>query len=252
MNMVKKTALLAGILLALTFTLSCSGDDGRDGKDGTGCVLAGNVLTCDENRYTIEDGKNCVPRVDDNGSVFIKCGTAAEIMLSCGGSPFNAKTQICDARDGNAYRKVEIDGVVWLAENVKFKTANSVCYGGLKSNCAKYGGLYTWAEAKGACPNGWSLPESDDFAALIALVEDASELKSEEIGGTDALGFGALLGGYNGRSGFAGEGSLSYFWSNTENNDNNSQSNFIIISTQTNTSQSADKADMLSVRCIEN
>ena len=149
MNMVKKTALLAGILLALTFTLSCSGDDGRDGKDGKDCTLSGNLLTCGENSYNLESGEvgepgqqgqpgqagaSCVPRVDDNGSVFIKCGTAAEITLSCGGNPFNSKTQICDARDGNAYKFVDIDGVVWLAENVKFKTANSVCYDSLPSN----------------------------------------------------------------------------------------------------------------------
>jgi uncharacterized protein (TIGR02145 family) len=254
MNGFKLVLVAAGFLLALSFTVSCSGDDG---KDGASCVLAGNVLTCGSTSYTLPEGGDGEPGApgagctlddsDANGTVKQKCG-GKEVIILCGGSPFNAKTQICDARDGNAYKFVDIDGNVWLAENLNFKTAGSVCYKNLPSNCAKYGRLYSWAEAKGACPTGWSLPEATEFAALIASAGDEAgkNLKSEEVGGSDSLGFGALFSSY--RTNDFGNETESRFWSTTDNDD---MANSLDISDNANLSNRP-KANMNSVRCIKN
>jgi uncharacterized protein (TIGR02145 family) len=227
--------LAASLVLAMAFTLSCSGDDGKDGKDGT-------------NGEDGKDGVDCSLDVDDNGTVTQSCGTKT-VIISCGGSPFNSKTQICDARDGQAYKFVTISGKDWLAENVKYKADGSICYDDLKANCEKYGRLYDWTTAQGACPVGWKLPAKAEWEALVAFagVVDAGEkLKSEEAGGTDELGFGALLGGYK-SSDYQNEGSIGRFWSTTDDDDLASS---LEISDNASLGNRP-KTNMNSVRCLK-
>ncbi|MCL1966366.1 MAG: hypothetical protein FWF67_00620 [Fibromonadales bacterium] len=47
MNKFKLVVLAASAMFATTFTLSaCSGDDGKNGKDGASCTINGDELTC--------------------------------------------------------------------------------------------------------------------------------------------------------------------------------------------------------------
>lgn len=73
---------------------------------------------------------------------------------------------IHDNRDGQSYKTMSIGKTSWLAENMNYKTKNSVCYDNDDSNCDKYGMLYDYKGALEACPAGWRLPDAIDWATL--------------------------------------------------------------------------------------
>jgi len=158
-----------------------------------------------------------------------------------------------DYRDGQTqtYRWVMIDNKIWMAENLDYAGPNNnigVCLGNSADSCAKYGRLYTWAEAmnisssynsnnygnansgnrQGICPVGWRLPNDNDWNNLITAAGGWStagtKLKSQTgwntdsgyVAGTNEFGFSALPGGigYNGLFYYATYG--GFWWSATE------------------------------------
>ena len=110
-----------------------------------------------------------------------------------------------DARDGQAYRSVQIGEQTWMAENLNLGyTAGqgSSCADGSEENCDKLGRIYLWSSAmdsaavygetgkgcgfgdtvcvdtatvRGICPEGWHLPDTTEWIQLLDFV--ASELK---------------------------------------------------------------------------
>ena len=124
---------------------------------------------------------------------------------------------LTDLRDGQTYRTVTIGDQVWMAENLNYNydswLHHSYCYNDNEENCDKYGRLYHAQAAIAACPNGWHLPDSLEFVALIEAVggEDVAREKLKSTSdwpdgenGTDEFGFAALPTGY--RDGPMGSG----------------------------------------------
>ncbi|MDR3011674.1 MAG: fibrobacter succinogenes major paralogous domain-containing protein [Chitinispirillales bacterium] len=131
----------------------------------------------------------------------------------------NDGDMLTDPRDGRMYRIVKIGTQTWMAENLNFKTDNSWCYNENDANCRKYGRLYNWNAARGACPGGWRLPNRNDWARLIQHAGGwrvaGSRLKSSsDWNGTDDFGFSAIPGGARGcgGGGFALMGENAYWW----------------------------------------
>lgn len=119
------------------------------------------------------------------------------------------KGSMTDPRDGKVYETVEIGSHIWLAENLSYKTSDSLCYDNDEENAKKYGRLYKFGDAKNACPPGWHLPSSNEIESLVHAVGDMSiagkSLKSvsgwqSEEGQSkknlDSVGFSALPAGY--------------------------------------------------------
>ena len=79
------------------------------------------------------------------------------------------KLQFVDARDDKEYKSVNINGDVWMAENLDYSGVESICYNGKKDiDCSFYGRLYTFYSASKACPEGWHLSTKEEWDRLIA------------------------------------------------------------------------------------
>ena len=188
-----------------------------------------------------------------------------------------------DSRDGQTYRTVKIGNLTWMAENLNFVMDSSWCYDDVDSNCKKYGRLYNWDVAMIACPEGWFLPDHNDwdnlaFAVGGRLKKDkghyfwnvaGKKLKSEtgwnnklnggNGNGTDEFGFMALPGGSRGVSyrnntsilGFYNVGIIGLWWSDAERGSYNASYRSIQSNDNIMDINSIDKSFGLSVRCIK-
>ena len=84
-----------------------------------------------------------------------------------------------DKRDGNLYKTVELEGEIWMAQNLNYSAFGN-CYNNQAANCEKFGRMYTFQEVaqvifaeqvtlphRGICPEGWKLPESREVQRII-------------------------------------------------------------------------------------
>lgn len=84
-----------------------------------------------------------------------------------------------DSRDRRKYSYVTIGGTDWMSENLRYMGGydfdNAVALRDI------FGGYYSWNEAAEACPEGWRLPDKNDWASFYASVsgnEPAEDLLS--------------------------------------------------------------------------
>jgi len=135
---------------------------------------------------------------------------------------------LADARDNKTYTYVTVGEQVWMAENLDYNASGSRCYNDSIAYCQTYGRMYDWNTALTACPNGWHLPNSDEWRELVDFaggsVNAAKKLKAKETwlneyDNLDAFGFAALAGGGDGNSA-AGYpvGKYATWWASTEAN----------------------------------
>lgn len=111
-----------------------------------------------------------------------------------------APNTFIDPRDGNTYKTVKIGNKVWMAENLRYRTHTSFVYDGDQQNEKTYGRLYTYDDAKAACPQGWHLPTENEMNELIAAAgNSAYALQAKNVKewpkALDELGFSALPAG---------------------------------------------------------
>ncbi len=145
---------------------------------------------------------------------------------------------IVDSRDGRNYSYFNYRGQAWMAENLAFLPyvnsgveeslyeakyyvynyqGDNLSEAKLQDNYLNYGVLYNWAAALSACPDGWRLPNDEDWKELemkLGMTEDESNevnwrdsgdvgrlIKSKEGwarqgNGFNRIGFSALPAGY--------------------------------------------------------
>jgi len=185
---------------------------------------------------------------------------AENFVAGCTESPVPAN-HLCDARSG-LYRYVQIDTLLWMAENLNYRASGSKCYGDKSENCAKYGRLYTWTTAIKACPAGWRLPSDAEWEALVDFVGGShvagTKLKatwgwnwniSRNIAGngSDDYAFSALPGGYGSSDGsFYDVGYRGIWWSAGEYN-----SRSILYDGDDAPWYGSSKSSLFSVRCVK-
>ena len=164
---------------------------------------------------------------DDDNSVAPSTESSSSVKSSSSSVTIGSMT---DSRDGQTYKTVVINNQVWMAENFKYESEYYSCYSNNDSLCSKYGGLYTWRGAKTDCPEGWHLPDRDEFRWMIGDAGGktmAGEMLKSKDGwedggkGRDAYGFSVLPAGYREARGASRLlGRTACFWTSTQYDDN--------------------------------
>ena len=186
------------------------------------------------------------------GKKFV-CTDGEYVAVGAEKTQFNSDIQygqLIDFRDRKVYKTIDIGTQTWMAENLDF--ADTKLYPGLENemvcfreDCEHYGRLYTWPVAvdsaavfsdkgkgctsangtenapckydypvRGICPEGWHLPNVDEWKLLWVNVGSGKGMFTTNSGGTNESGFSLLPVGlyYNGfwDKGYAGFWEVPY------------------------------------------
>lgn len=177
-----------------------------------------------------------------------------------------AQDTFIDARDGQSYRMTEVDGMIWMAENLRYRDSSETpvlkgktwCIGANEEFC-EYGVLYTFdaamadegcasgkscgdkgAEYRGICPEGWHIPSGSEWTTASQwLVPGSQEL------------FGAVATGEHG-NGSNKLDQYARFWSSREASSLSGAEWYVSSKGGAFASQNYDKNFGYAVRCVKN
>jgi len=223
---------------------------------------------------------NANQKCEDN-IIKTKCGNGNEY--------YDAKNEFCDSRSNQIYKGVKIGDQIWMSKNLNYAIGNSGCYNDDPANCTKYGRLYDWrtamnissnynselysalAKHKGVCPDGWHIPSTTEFDALITSVSGGNyssggaKLKSKTSdwnttgtwgtgkAGTDDYGFSGLPGGFclGSVSVCLNIGMEGDFWTSNEYSASQSYNKVLYYHSNVLDSPNSGKNWMMSIRCLK-
>lgn len=167
-----------------------------------------------------------------------------------------------DPRDGNVYKTITVQGVTWMAENLRYKVAQGAYFtDNDPKNVPNYGVLYEWKTATKVCPDGWHLPSGTEFQTLTNYVEQRDSWRKKT---SDQSSFGIQLAGMQDYEGtFSEMDESGYYWTSTEYDKDNSEyfSYMLILNAAVvDISRKEDitdihgteKSNKYSVRCVKN
>jgi uncharacterized protein (TIGR02145 family) len=170
--------------------------------------------------------------------------------------------KLSDPRDGNVYKTITVQGVTWMAENLRYKAAQGIYFtDNDPKNVPTYGVLYEWKTATKVCPDGWHLPSGTEFQTLANYIEQRDSWRKKA---TDQTSFGIQLAGMQDYEGtFSEMDESGYYWTSTEYDKDNSEyfSYMVILDAPVvDISRKEDitdihgteKSNKYSVRCVKN
>ena len=191
-----------------------------NGLSGYNLVITDNGDALIRDNYDSADGNSV--RCIMNGEGFSSSSSAGSSSSSV---VFYPGEDLFDDRDGQTYRTITIDTLIWMAENLNYDQEGSFCFDYEDENCERYGRLYPWEWAQQACPDEWRLPSPEEFNSLIDFAGGnavaGARLKAVEgweagAVSTDDYGFTALPAGRRGYyQDFTDKTLGAYFWSNS-------------------------------------
>jgi uncharacterized protein (TIGR02145 family) len=123
--------------------------------------------------------------------------------------PVVSSGSVVDPRDGTEYKTVTINGLTWMAENLRYIPSDRAITDGLVrcgntkqfDRCAIYGAYYSTTISINPCPTDWRLPTATEFQALFDAhsldpVQAATKLRDTSWDGSNDYGFSVLPAGY--------------------------------------------------------
>ncbi len=165
-----------------------------------------------------------------------------------------------DKRDGNVYRTIIINGVTWMAENLRYQAGNGAAYyDNDPNNAREYGMLYDWKTARTVCPAGWHLPAGAEFRNLSDHFQNNESWRKAS---RDTTSFTIQLGGKQDHEGtFSEIDESGYYWTATEYDKHSAEyfsyliiDNMVVTDISRNADvedvEGTDKSDKYSVRCV--
>ena len=243
-------------------TSSSDDSNSSDSNSDTSSSDDSNVSSSQQETSSSSSGEQ--PKSSSEGSAAssssVASGSVSSSSVSSSSVPSSSTPDtlgpvLIDGRDGQTYKIVKIGEKWWMAENLNYfyraGTAWSYYYKNDSTYRHKYGVHYSWAAAmdsagvfsedgkgcgfrvncspkypvQGVCPEGWHLPDTTEWQALIKeaggdslakiKLKSTSGWEGYKVEGTDDLGFTALPAGRGEGEAWIGEGSLAYFWTST-------------------------------------
>lgn len=140
------------------------------------------------------------------------------IVISLFIRSLEGQDKFSDPRDGTVYHTITVEGVTWMAENLKFRITGegSDCFDNDPNNISGYGILYSWETAMNVCPTGWHLPSGSEFRNLLDHYEKDESWKKSS---TEPGAFDIQLAGMKDFEGtFTEMDESGYYWTSTEYN----------------------------------
>ena len=190
------------------------------------------------------------------------------------------KNEFIDLRDNHIYKTVKIGNQTWMAENLAYMPfvcnpnsregiwvynfiGNDITEARKTIEYQKYGCLYNFETATQICPEGWHLPDDDEWKQFeIALGMKKSDADTTIWRGSNQgnllkdgsiTGFSALFGGWRtGTSKFNFVNEHANFWTSTEYDETRSYERLLNINGAKVGRSVGNKDCGFSVRCIKN
>ena len=145
-----------------------------------------------------------------------------------------------DPKDGQTYKTIRINNLTWLVENYNYEAPNSHLNSSETSQSKLHGRLYAWQDAIELAPDGWRLPNDEDWKELelfygVPISEIENDGESQRRGSPliieELLAGGSMPTQFT-KPGFAylKEGTVTFtnfeqdgfYWSSTSTNESNS------------------------------
>ena len=244
--------------LALTFTLSCSGGNNEEVSSSSSYLSSSSVEASSSSSET--SSSSSVAEVSSSSSIEASSSSSETGSSS---SEASSSSSVVEVSSSSSVKAVEINGQVWMAENLNYAIEGSKCVDGdtltdaNTAYCDKYGRLYNLEAAKKACPSGWHLPSYDEWKTLMKFVGGSYWLKTENDWGSypgkDEYGFTALPGGYY--DGYYFYGDSGCLWSSSESGLYHHVTYYVMIIPGGPNDRFdwavSDKNDFYSVRCLQ-
>ena len=117
-----------------------------------------------------------------------------------------------DPRDGQTYRTANIGHTKWLAQNMNFATETSQCYRNDSAACRAQGRLYTWYDAQVVCPEGWHIPNKQEYYDLIIMAHSYDRYRYD----LTHIGFSPTPSGYVYEKDFKKVNVAAYLWTSVD------------------------------------
>ena len=217
-------------------------------------------------------------------SPFILLVLLTYTWTSCDKNNTNLLPSFTDARDGQVYTMIEIGGVQWMAENLRYNAPGSFI--NPNNPNASYGRLYDWptlmngdtssnsnpSTVQGICPDGWHLPSDEEWKQLEKSLgmddndlngigwrgtDQGNQLKStvdwaDNGNGSNSSGFNAYPAGRHWNA-YSNIGTYALFWTATEFSSTQAWFHYL-HKTETGVYRSmfSKTAYALSCRCVKN
>jgi uncharacterized protein (TIGR02145 family) len=194
----------------------------------------------------------------------LTCATAIVAVTVVGCHGRDSRGNLLHDADGNTYALRGMPGGrTWMADNLSLALPDSYCYGGLASECVRFGRLYTWASAAEACNRlgqEWRLPTDTDwrqmakgYGGVRGDADDDGQAAYTALLRGGVSGFNALLGGDRESDGkYARVDEHGFYWTATEYDTEHAWFyNFGRGASLLNRHNGGDKSMALAVRCIK-
>lgn len=180
------------------------------------------------------------------------------LIVSCAKDNENAdNNEFKDPRDDNVYQLVEIEGMTWMAENLRYKIDDQGwVYNNDLSLEPNYGRMYNWDILEDVCPTGWRLPTKDELERFSTAINSDDNLKANLVAGGLRQNE-QDPSQYPGLTEFQLIDVSGFYWSGTESSQTNSSgeqfSSFFLYFDNTSKETSVEvinKEYAISVRCV--